>query len=1190
MEQDNSAPTWRQLPFYELTKVRDAADFTQTPEIFRSPTSITAIASILLDEKLTEGGGKASKNDVASPEVSQTHVYILVGRSDGQIVVCEPDNYASLTSWYAFQGSGQGSGAESSSHSGRVTHLATDLHGRVVSLGEDYGARFPILRIWDLNARTNGSGNSFSPRLLAEAKIQHGSQPFPVASLALTSGSRFLAVGLGDGTVLLLRNLNEALSSALKTREAANASAAAVALPKFKVIHQASSKPGETGYMDTITGLGFAEDAQDRHEQPNGTTKEERRTKSGAAYKPRIRGAAKQEDRASAAMDTVNLYIVTLTKTLRYAIIGKAAGSPASLLDDVGCALDCACVILRSRTSVSSLDVTLGSVSSLVGKMVVAREDAVYAIGLEGREISLAFEGKKSAIRLLGSQMVIVSPPLDATAASGSATVRKYVAGKDRHEKLNGTQGFAHRSREVAKVTVFDLEGKFVAYSGTVESGVRNVWTDPQGSILVLADDGELFRLDEKPLRQKLDILYRKSLFQLAIGVALSHAERRKVGNAASLLADIHRRYGDALYEKGDFEGSISQFVKTIGITQPSYVIRKFLDAQRITNLTIYLQELHEKGFANSDHTTLLLNCFAKLKDVASLDKFIKRPVVRTQASNDDADINELDSLEREGEGNQDDLPFDLDTAIRVCRQGGYFEHAAYLAGRYGQLDEYIRIQVEDTSDCKAAMQHIRGLALADAERNLIRYGRRLLEEDADATTDLLIEICSGVFAPVPVATGTGVDAAKVEAKSRYLDYINPSKLRKNTLDDNVAVGAIQPTSPALDQDLQPAKESVAPAAKPPSPRTFFSQFLTHPTQFTRFLETIALARWNQKIEETQADADLPSITDLSDGEEDPDDDREERRMIWNTLFEIYLVESKRKPANSNTLEERALSLLKQHSSLDYDISRALITCQQHAFTAGTILLYERLGMYEDIVRLQIENEQHYDDVNDEAMATKEGQQLLSALERYATVQPNLYVMVLRHLVATQRLVERHEKDVERILSHIFDEALLSPLEVVQMLSKKGVATIGLLRKHLMRTLDDQQADIATNASLTRNYREETRTKQAEIEVLQDVNQPRIFQQSRCSACSGMLDLPSIHFMCRHSFHSRCLAEAENECPMCAQSHGVILEIRRNNMQFGRRHDLFIEEVRDADDGFDTIASMFSKGLFDAQQLGEERK
>lgn len=69
-------------------------------------------------------------------------------------------------------------------------------------------------------------------------------------------------------------------------------------------------------------------------------------------------------------------------------------------------------------------------------------------------------------------------------------------------------------------------------------------------------------------------------------------------------------------------------FCSTIGKLEPSYVIRKFLDAQRIHNLTAYLQALHRQSLANADHTTLLLNCYTKLKDSSKLEEFIKVPSV----------------------------------------------------------------------------------------------------------------------------------------------------------------------------------------------------------------------------------------------------------------------------------------------------------------------------------------------------------------------------------------------------------------------------------------------------------------------------------------------------------------------------------------------------------------------------------
>jgi len=58
--------------------------------------------------------------------------------------------------------------------------------------------------------------------------------------------------------------------------------------------------------------------------------------------------------------------------------------------------------------------------------------------------------------------------------------------------------------------------------------------------------------------------------------------------------------YGDHLYEKGDYDGSLRQYARTIGHVEPSYVIRRFLDDQRIHNLTTYLEALHEKAFAKN--------------------------------------------------------------------------------------------------------------------------------------------------------------------------------------------------------------------------------------------------------------------------------------------------------------------------------------------------------------------------------------------------------------------------------------------------------------------------------------------------------------------------------------------------------------------------------------------------------------
>jgi hypothetical protein len=62
---------------------------------------------------------------------------------------------------------------------------------------------------------------------------------------------------------------------------------------------------------------------------------------------------------------------------------------------------------------------------------------------------------------------------------------------------------------------------------------------------------------------------------------------------------------------------------------------------------------------------------------------------------------------------------------------------------------------------------------------------------------------------------------------------------------------------------------------------------------------------------------------------------------------------------------------------------------------------------------------------------------------------------------------------------------------------------------------------VVQDEQLTASYRLETATKLKQVKELSDPDHPRLFHATQCSQCSGHLDLPSIHFMCNHSFHQR---------------------------------------------------------------------
>ena len=125
------------------------------------------------------------------------------------------------------------------------------------------------------------------------------------------------------------------------------------------------------------------------------------------------------------------------------------------------------------------------------------------------------------------------------------------------------------------------------------------------------------------------------------------------------------------------------------------------------------------------DHTTLLLNCYAKLKDTGKLETFIK------SGTN-----------------------FDLDTAISMCRQGGYYDQAVFLAKKYGEHELVVDILIEDSKSYKDALDYVWRLEPDLAYPNLMKYARVLLEHCPQEATKIFIDYYTGKYQPRTVLTG----------------------------------------------------------------------------------------------------------------------------------------------------------------------------------------------------------------------------------------------------------------------------------------------------------------------------------------------------------------------------------------------------------------------------------------------------
>ncbi|KAJ0124585.1 vacuolar membrane protein [Diaporthe amygdali] len=785
------------------------------------------------------------------------------------------------------------------------------------------------------------------------------------------------------------------------------------------------------------------------------------------------------------------LFISTVSRILKLTISGRGQGQPPKTVEDLGCGVGCMAVDKRD------------------GNIVVARDDAIYYYTQDGRGPPKAYDSPKELVTVYQQYVAIVSPPSSAQSLRDPESLRRRFGGSAADAIFNAST-----------FSLLEPDLKVIAHTETLISKVIAVF-ELWGDLYTLTQDGKVHKYHEKTLQQRLEMLYQRNLYPFAISLAQTAGLDKQQQNV------IFRKYGDHLYQKGEYDQAMAQYIKAIDNTEPSQVIRKFLDTQRIHNLIEYLEQLHEHGKATSDHTTLLLNCYAKLKDIEKLEAFIKQP----------------------GE-----LKFDLDTAITMCRQGGYFEQAAYLAKKHGENDLVVDILIEDLKDYKEALSFIWHLDPQTAYPCLMKYARVLIEHCPQGSTQIFIEYYTGNYRPrarhaatieTPSSGGGRFVAGAASAVQNLSNLLPLPYMNSSAVASPPTQGNIQPTVSDATVMLD-ADDAPAPKYTPPQPRTAFSSFIDHPDEFIVFLEACL-------------------------GDESISD--ENKTDLYTTLFEMYLHKSTevKSEHDREQWEQKAKKLI-EGRGVPIENSNVLLLSHLSEFRDGTTLVKEQAGLLSDIFR-------SYTSAKDTRGAMK-------ALRKYGPQEPSLYPAALAYLTSDSRVLDEAGLDeLANILNTIDKDGLLAPLQVVQMLSKNAVATMGMIKPYLHETIERERKDIASNRRRVAGFRSETEQRRAEIADLGA--KPAVFQATRCPVCTQMLDLPAVHFLCKHSFHQRCLRGGDGvdgECPLCAQNNSTIRAIKRGQEENADRHELFKDELERSEDRFATVAEWYGRGVMNVQQ------
>jgi hypothetical protein len=406
------------------------------------------------------------------------------------------------------------------------------------------------------------------------------------------------------------------------------------------------------------------------------------------------------------------------------------------------------------------------------------------------------------------------------------------------------------------------------------------------------------------------------------------------------------------------------------------------------------------------------------------------------------------------------------------------------------------------------AIRYIEQLKPAQIDLYLEKYANVLMKHLPEETIGLLIDLCTGALPRPPKE-----DVASPPQPSTMLHNFSSLAFQRTP---TLHAARIPPPPP------QPADQYDA-----PSPQKYQRVFFNNLDGLIRFYEGVASKRWNNIA------SDDPIV-------------EEEKKHVYGTLLELYLCKDELNQSDTvpTTIRHgKALTLLKEQAGLD--AGQALILCEQAEFYDGVVLLHEMQQSYEEILRLRM----------------KQGnvQAAMECLRKYGTKEPHLYSIVLNWLAREPARLFWHHAALSELLDRIDQDNMLPPLKVLNELGRTDVTTIALVRNYVTQRIQAERESQEHDEEAIKAYRTEAEKKRRELYELQ--NEMRVFQTSKCASCDHDLEGNVLHFLCRHSYHQRCLGEEDAECPKCLPERLQVSETRRMQHMQADKHAYFFSQV-----------------------------
>ena len=260
-----------------------------------------------------------------------------------------------------------------------------------------------------------------------------------------------------------------------------------------------------------------------------------------------------------------------------------------------------------------------------------------------------------------------------------------------------------------AAFRVIDLKYQVMAYKSSIGQRVAFV-AHQWDALIIITTDNKIQFLAEYDVQTKISKFCKQERFETALLLAQAK------GLGADIIASIHCQQGDLLFNRHDFQGAINHYIETIGFTEPSHVIAKFVEPHQAENLVRYLEALQQRKQATKQHTTLLFNCYTKVGAREMLENIVQKFV--------------------DAAAHTEEPTFDVATAIDVLKRNNFTDLAEKIAKAYGRSSLYMQL-LYDAQNYGGMIEYMEQLPGQHVTVPLIEYGCEIMDNYPEGRTRL---------------------------------------------------------------------------------------------------------------------------------------------------------------------------------------------------------------------------------------------------------------------------------------------------------------------------------------------------------------------------------------------------------------------------------------------------------------------